>query len=71
MYTIFDENGEVNAKQLNSKSPEIHTVPTREQHELRVQLFEDLDKEFLYINSLEVIAQNYKYNCLHCPDIAT
>ena len=45
MYTIFDENGEVNAKQLNSKSPEIHTVPTREQHELRVQLFEDLDKE--------------------------
>lgn len=45
MYTFFDENGEVNTEQLASKSPEIHTVTTKEQHELRVQLFETLDKE--------------------------
>lgn len=43
---MFDENGEVTPEQLNAnRGPDIYTVPTREQYELRVKLEKMFDEE--------------------------
>lgn len=43
---FYDEEGnEVPYHEIHTNSPEIHTVPTREQHELMTRLYESLDKE--------------------------
>ncbi len=44
-YHFYDENGEIPIEKIASKRPVIHTVPTREQHDLQVKLGNMMDEE--------------------------
>jgi hypothetical protein len=45
VYTVYGEDGELSAEELNGRGDYIHTVLTREQTELRDRLYAAFDIE--------------------------